>query len=173
MKIKAPFIALLTCGLIFTGFYLADQFDQDIAANDTALTLTELDLTRVKKNSNSPIKLQDTLGKHLIVHFWASWCGVCKSERPVMKKIWNKLKDSSNVQFLTVATNDTMKDLKQTITFTENILPVAFDVDEKLSEFLNLDSVPTTVVFNEKGELLHSFDGRLQLNEIEKLISFK
>ncbi len=38
-------------------------------------------------NNGKPVKLSDFRGKVVMVNFWASWCGVCKTEKPALDKM--------------------------------------------------------------------------------------
>ncbi|MDR2282847.1 MAG: TlpA family protein disulfide reductase [Sphingobacterium sp.] len=41
----------------------------------------------------SNASLKDLRGKHVLLEFWGSWCGVCREEHPLFKKIYEKYKD--------------------------------------------------------------------------------
>lgn len=50
--------------------------------------------------------LGDKLKGHIVVlDFWASWCGPCRKEIPIMKQLWNKYK-GKGVSFVSISIDD-------------------------------------------------------------------
>jgi thiol-disulfide isomerase/thioredoxin len=46
-------------------------------------------------------RLNDLKGKVLLINVWATWCGPCNAELPKLERLYEKLKDRSDVQLLT------------------------------------------------------------------------
>jgi thiol-disulfide isomerase/thioredoxin len=42
-------------------------------------------------HQGKPVQLSDFRGKVVLLNFWASWCGVCKTEKPSIEKLANEL----------------------------------------------------------------------------------
>ncbi|MDB4961617.1 MAG: alkyl hydroperoxide reductase/Thiol specific antioxidant/Mal allergen [Myxococcales bacterium] len=42
-------------------------------------------------HQGKPVRLSDFQGKVVLVNFWASWCGVCKTEKPALLAMANEL----------------------------------------------------------------------------------
>lgn len=51
-------------------------------------------------NKGSPVQLSRFRGKVVLVNFWASWCGVCKTEKPKLMKM---AEDLAGDDFVVVA----------------------------------------------------------------------
>jgi thiol-disulfide isomerase/thioredoxin len=45
----------------------------------------------VQDHQGKPVQLRDFRGKVVLLNFWASWCGVCKTEKPSIEKLANEL----------------------------------------------------------------------------------
>ena len=60
-----------------------DATEPDIAAPD----FTVLD------REGNPVKLSNFAGKPVVLNFWASWCGPCKSEMPDFQEAWEKYEE--------------------------------------------------------------------------------
>lgn len=58
-------------------------------------------------NRITPEELSETLssGPATVVNFWASWCGPCRSEAPVLRRVHQEYGD--RVRFIGVAVDDT------------------------------------------------------------------
>lgn len=46
-----------------------------------------------KDHQGAPVKLSDFRGKVVLVNFWASWCAVCKTEKPALAAMAEEMQD--------------------------------------------------------------------------------
>ena len=100
------------------------------------------------------IDLSQFKGQVVMINFWASWCGPCRQEMPLLEDIYKKYKPMGftlvgvNVEPSTGDPEGWLNKLPKQVTF-----PVAFDVDSKVSKLYKVAGMPTTVFIDRKGNV--------------------
>lgn len=111
-------------------------------------TLTTLD--------GGQINLASLKGRVVVVNFWASWCGPCRQEAPVLERVWQQYKDK-DVVVVGVAYTDTEKNAKAYLQQFGNTYPNGLDLGTKISELYNIQGVPETFIIDRNGNVSRFF----------------
>ncbi|MFV2059021.1 MAG: protein disulfide oxidoreductase, partial [Thiohalomonadales bacterium] len=85
-------------------------------------------------------------GKPLLLHFWATWCSICKLEENNIAEL------SKNFQVLTVAMNSgTAKGIEQYLHKQAISFPVIIDADGLIAKRFGVTVVPTSFILDASG----------------------
>lgn len=99
------------------------------------------------------VHLSDYLGKPVILNFWASWCGPCKSEMPAFNAASTELE--GNIQFLMINMTDgyqeTIESASKFIAEQGYTFPVFYDTDSMAAMVYGATSLPTTYFIDAQG----------------------
>jgi peroxiredoxin len=155
-----PFIAGLATVLV--ALPLCAAVDTNSPAPDFTLTA----------QSGKPVGLTQFKGQVVMLNFWASWCGPCRQEMPLLDSIYKKYGKLGftmigvNVEPDSKAANDW---LKQTpVTF-----PILYDTDSKVSKLYGVSGMPSTVIVDRKGTVRMIHRGYKPGDEEEYLSSIR
>ena len=87
-------------------------------SNETSENLVEAYDFTVYDSEMNAVKLSDKFGKPIVVNFWASWCGPCKSELPAFDAMYKKYGDEVVFMMinLTDGYNETVNGVKEFVT---------------------------------------------------------
>lgn len=100
------------------------------------------------------IDLSQFKGQVVMINFWASWCKPCRDEMPLLEDIYKKYKPMGftmlavNVEPDTKEADAWLSKLGKPVTF-----PIAYDVDSKVSKLYKVETMPSTVIVDRKGNV--------------------
>ncbi len=96
-------------------------------------------------------------GYPVVVNVWASWCGPCRFEFPVLQKL--SARYGKKVAFLGINSEDS-DDAAATFLREEPVpYPSYTDPDKEIFESLGAIGLPDTAFYDESGELLYLKQG--------------
>lgn len=121
-------------------------------------------ITSVQGNK---LPLASLKGKVIVMDFWATWCGPCRIQHPLYEQVKQKFKDREDVIFLAIDTDEDrglVKPFLDQSQWTGN-----FYFEDGLGQVLQVTSIPTTVIFNKKGEVASRMNGFLPERFVDML----
>ncbi len=106
---------------------------------------------KLTRMDGSAFKLADYAGKVVVLNFWATWCGPCLTELPMLEKTAAKYKDDTDVIFLALSTDEERDEVAPFV--RQHKFKLMMGYAEHLEDHFRVSSIPTTMVFDRKGEI--------------------
>ena len=97
-------------------------------------------------------------GKVVLVNFWASWCGPCREEQPVLERLWGRYRDRG-VQFLGVNFDDGRAAALEYLREFEVSYPSVYDPDGRITADFLVPFLPATVLVDASGQMRYRLPG--------------
>ena len=105
----------------------------------------------------------------MVLNFWASWCGPCKSEMPDFEEVYQAQGD--DIQFLMVNVTGGRETLESAKAFIEEsgyTFPVFFDTETEGAMTYGAYSIPMTFFINSDGNLVAYVQGMTSADVLEQ-----
>lgn len=116
----------------------------------------------------SRFELAQHRGEVVLVNFWASWCGPCREEMPILEGIHRKYKPLG-FTLLGVNVEPDAKAAEAFLKATPVSFPVAYDPESKVSRLYEVAGMPSTVIVDRKGTVRYVHRGYKPGDENEYL----
>ena len=98
------------------------------------------------------VSLAQYKGQVVMLNFWASWCGPCRQEMPLLESIYKKYNRLGftmigvNVEPDSNAANEWLK-------ATPVSFPILYDKDSRVSKMYDVAGMPSTVIIDRAGKV--------------------
>lgn len=104
----------------------------------------------LKSRSGENIRLSELRGQVVMVNFWASWCGPCRQEMPLLDDLYEQYQDYG-FELLGVNVDENTADAEALLARIPVSFPILFDPQGSLSKAWAVDAMPSTVLIDRDG----------------------
>lgn len=112
----------------------------------------------LKSNHGDNLRLSEHRGEVILLNFWASWCGPCRQEMPLLNAINERY---SKLGFSVIGVN-VDKDSSLADKLLKDIpvaFPVLYDNLSQVSGSYDVSAMPTTVLIDRDGNMRYIHKG--------------
>ena len=106
----------------------------------------------------SDVRLSELKGQVVMINFWATWCGPCRQEMPLLQQLQSKYEPLGftllgvNVENDSAAAQAWLEGMP--VTF-----PILFDRENQVAERFGVEGMPSTVFVDRAGNVRHVHRG--------------
>ena len=99
--------------------------------------------------TGKPVSLEQFRGRPVVINFWASWCGPCRMEHPVLE--WGGRQFGAQAQFLGIIFEDTEENAQAYLQDMGVSFPQLVDPKSRTSVDYGVSGVPETYFITADG----------------------
>ncbi|MHB9293900.1 putative Thiol-disulfide oxidoreductase ResA [Hollandina sp. SP2] len=96
-----------------------------------------------------PMKLSAYQGKPVALHFWATWCGPCIRELPLISALTTT--KAQDITVLAINCAETEGEIADFLGRTKVTLNVVMDQDYRISQLYRINAIPQTYLIDDAG----------------------
>jgi thiol-disulfide isomerase/thioredoxin len=122
--------------------------------------------------SGRQVSLAQFKGDVVMINFWASWCGPCRQEMPLLDTIYKQYKDMG-FTLIGVNVEPDSQAANRWLEATPVTYPILYDTQSKVSKLYQVQAMPTTVIIDRKGMVRYVHRGYLPGDENSYLNSIR
>jgi peroxiredoxin len=141
----------LLAGLVYSAFAATSLASSGLAgqpAPDFAL----------KSSTGENLRLSEYRGDVVMINFWATWCGPCRQEMPLLDELYSRYQ-RVGFNLLGVNIDDDSSRAMAMINELGVSFPVLFDASKEVSRLYDVDAMPVTIIVDRDGNVRHVHQG--------------
>lgn len=165
MRMKATVLAVMLLAVVSV------HGEQAVGSNAPAFSLKDL--------KGATVTMAQQAGKVVIVNFWATWCGPCKAEMPILMKL-QQLHGPAGLVVLGVSMDEEGARVitpwlqKNKFVVDGKAMPMNFPIligtPEVSTAFGEVEALPATFIIDRKGKIVLRHDGIVDFKDVDRTV---
>ena len=113
---------------------------------------------RLDARGGKQLALNELRGQVVMINFWATWCGPCRQEMPLLEQMHKKYQPMG---FTLVGINveEDSSGAEAWLQKTPVTFPILFDRQNRVSKLYNVSGMPSSVLIDRKGNVRYLHRG--------------
>ena len=111
------------------------------------------------------LSLSNSGGKIRVLNFWATWCGPCEQEMPLLQEFQDRYQEQLSV--LTVNNGEAEEKVQAFVDRLDLRLPTLLDPGAKVTEIYRVRGFPTTIFIDPQGVIRYQHLGALNRSTLQ------
>ncbi len=116
------------------------------------------------------LALADLRGRKVLVNFWATWCGPCREEIPLMIEYQDDLQ-AAGIELLAVNVGETPAKVARFVADARMNFPGLMDTSTGVAQAYYLRAIPTSYLVDEDGVIEDIHLGILMADDLDAMIA--
>ena len=165
---KKEIVLLITCFAVITITSAQSDTTTITRVGDRAPAFT------CRTIDGKTIDISKLQGKIVMINFFATWCGPCLQELPVLQKnIWDKYKTNDNFQLIILGRQHTEAEVRKFVDSRKFTMPFAPDPERKIYSLYATQFIPRNVIIGKDGRIISQSMGYTpeEFKKIEDLLT--
>jgi peroxiredoxin len=112
----------------------------------------------LKSSTGENLRLSEYRGDVVMINFWATWCGPCRQEMPLLDELYSRY-NRVGFNLLGVNIDDDSRRAMQMVEELGVNFPVLFDASKEVSKLYEVEAMPVTVIVDRQGTVRYVHHG--------------
>ncbi len=125
----------------------------------------------LKDSTGKTHSLSQYKGKWVFVNYWATWCPPCLEEVPDLVALYDSHKNKDAMVIGVVFDYANVSEVTEYVDDMLMSYPIVLGDDEVVSQIGEPNVLPTTYIYNPKGELVKTKHGKVTKQYLESIMA--
>jgi len=112
----------------------------------------------LRSTTGQNLRLSEYRGSVVMINFWATWCGPCRQEMPLLNELYQRY-ERVGFSLLGVNIDDDSRKAMNMISDLGVNFPVLFDSTKEVSKLYQVDAMPVTIIVDRNGTVRYVHQG--------------
>ncbi|MCJ7446114.1 MAG: TlpA family protein disulfide reductase [Bacteroidales bacterium] len=129
-----------------------------------------------KTIDGNTIDISKLNGKIVMINFFATWCGPCKMELPLLQKnIWDKYKDNRDFVLIILGREHNESEVRSFVESNKYTMPFAPDPNRLVYKLYATQFIPRNIIIGKDGRIIFQNIGynKEEFKKLETLLAEK